>query len=163
MARKFITKIALITLFATLVMYILSLTTNITIQGFQTGEIAGILSVIIGVFSFAQQKALARKTKITHIIFQSLLLIIGATILIPQVHEFFQAQNQFLDGIIIGLLLLLLLGLAYATKNEKVSKSEISSAESLLEPKTKKRSKKKETVEDIDEKQIQELLKRAGK
>lgn len=156
MGRKFISKVALVFLVAIIILFILGKNTTILIGDFTPLSMAGIFSVVIGAFSFIQQKILAKKTKITHFLFQLLMIVLGVTILSEQVYTYLKSQNTLLDGIIIGLYVLLLFSCAYATRNEHVEKSEISQAERMLG--TSKKSKKKN--EDVNMDELRKMMKK---
>lgn len=132
MGRRFISKLAIFLIFATLVLFILGKTTEIDLGGFSAGEIAGILSIAIGFFSFIQQKMLSRRTKVHHFIFQLLMVLTGVVTLVPAIYDYIKSRNAFADGIIVGTYTLLLFSVAYATRDEHVNRDEVRQAESML-------------------------------
>ena len=157
MGRKFLSKLTLVLLVTIIILFILGKSTNLLVGDFKPDVVAGMFSIIIGVFSFIQQKILSKKTKMMHFIFQLLTVLMGTVILIPKAYEYIKSQNTYTDGIVIGIYLLLLFSVAYATRNEHVEKSEISQAESLIGSGKKKKSKKSKK-EDVDMDEIKKLM-----
>jgi len=132
MGRKLISKITLLLIFSIIILIILSQLTQLNIKGFDLWEIAGLTSVILGVFAFIKDKILSKKFKLSHLIFQLSTLIMGIIILIPTIYEFLKEKNYLIDSIIIGAYILILFVIALATKDEQVGNSEIRGAEKML-------------------------------
>lgn len=99
---------------------------------FQPTIIAGMISLIIGVFAFVKNSIMSKKTKISHFLFQLMTVLAGIIILLPKAYEYIKSKNKFADAIIVGVYLLLLFSFAYATRNEQVDKGEINQAEAML-------------------------------
>lgn len=151
MGRKFISKLTLVLLFSIIVLFIIGKSSELMIGTFQPVTIAGMFSLIIGVFAFIKERIMSKKTKITHFLFQLITILAGIIILLPKAYEYIKSQNEFADAIIVGVYLLLLFSFAYATRNEHVDKGEINQAEAMMTGdfdkdmmlrKMKKRSKK---------------------
>jgi uncharacterized membrane protein len=88
--------------------------------------------LIIGIFSFIQQKILSKRTKVHHFLFQLFLVLTGVIILLPAAYNFIKARNPFVNAIIVGMYILLLFSFAYATRDEHVDRNEIRQAESMM-------------------------------
>jgi len=150
MGRKFISKLTLILLFSIIVLFIIGKSSKLMIGTFQPEIIAGLLSLIIGVFAFVQEKILSKKTKITHFLFQLITILTGIIIILPKAYEYIKSKNKFADAIIVGVYFLLMFSFAYATRNEHVDKGEIKQAEAMI-------------IEDFDTNKIIKNMKRKKK
>ena len=132
MGRKLLSKITIFLITTIIILLILSKLTKLSIKGFSLWEIAGLTSIIIGIFGFIKDKILSKKNKLSHILFQISTIILGVIILIPKIYLFLKSKNYLIDSILIGIYILILFIFALMTKDEYVGNGEIREAESML-------------------------------
>lgn len=141
-------KSAAIVIAVILALMIPALFVTVEVGGQSTLFWAGLLSIILGAFSFVRRFILIKRERFFYIFYQLLLFGLGALLLIPSWNAWAHTINTFADSVIaIIYLLMLLIILVIYRKHIDPENIDVSHLVNKAEQKKKRKKKKQRTEE----------------